>query len=188
MIIKININGFAFEFETSQRCFCPENIDRGTLAMLSCAELKAGQKILDLGCGYGAVGIIAAKIVGSTNVFILDIDQEAVYFSLKNAKRNGTKGIKIIQSDGFLNLDESEFDLILSNPPYHTDFSVAKKFIEKGFNRLKIGGKLLMVTKRKDWYKNKLISIFGGTNIRNIDGYFIFEVERRTKNYVNKKG
>ena len=84
-------------------------------------------------------------------------------------------------------LREAGFDLILSNPPYHTDFKVAKTFIEKGFNRLRIGGKMFMVTKRKDWYKNKLISIFGGVKIYEEDGYFIFEAQKRAMTYAGKK-
>ena len=186
MIIKGNIKGLDLEFETSQKSFSPSKIDAGTLAILSCVEFVHGQKVLDLGCGYGVVGITAARLVGAANVYMVDIDREAIMYSMKNAKRNEADAACIVQSDGFDSLNETGFDLILSNPPYHTDFNVAKKFIEKGFNRLKIGGKLLMVTKRKDWYKNKLISIFGGVKINEIDGYFVFEAERRSGKYGGK--
>lgn len=74
----------------------------------------------------------------------------------------------------------------LSNPPYHTDFRVAKHFIEKGFNRLAIGGKMVMVTKRRDWYKRKLIAIFGGVQIREVDGYYVFLSEKRSAVYAGK--
>ena len=67
------------------------------------------------------------------------------------------------------------------------DFSIPKHFIEKGFNRLRIGGKMYMVTKRKDWYKNKLSAIFGGVKIYEIDGYFVFCAEKRNSKYSNKK-
>lgn len=188
MIIKVNIKGLDLELETSQKCFSPGKIDAGTLTMLSCVEFAQGQKVLDLGCGYGVVGITAARSIGATNVYMVDVDQEAIVYSMKNAKRNEVEGVSIIQSDGFDSLNETGFDLILSNPPYHTDFNVAKKFIEKGFNRLKIGGKMLMVTKRKDWYKNKLISIFGGVKIHEVDGYFVFEAEKRNEKYGSKRG
>ena len=62
------------------------------------------------------------------------------------------------------------------------------RFIEKGFNRLKIGGRMVMVTKRRDWYRNKLIAIFGGVKVREIDGYFVFEAERRDLRYANRSG
>lgn len=187
MIIKVNIKGYDFEFVTSQKCFSPGKIDAGTLAMLTCVEFTQGQKVLDLGCGYGVVGITAARLIGAENVYMIDTDREAILYSMKNAIRNGVRAVCILQSDGVEALKEAGFDLILCNPPYHADFAVARKFIEKGFNRLKIGGKMLMVTKRKEWYKNKFISIFGGVMVREIDGYFVFEAERRNKDYRGMK-
>ena len=94
--------------------------------------------------------------------------------------------VRVFVSDGFRDVDASAFDLILSNPPYQTDFSVAKGFIEKGFNRLKVGGRLYMVTKRREWYRNKLVSVFGGVEIRETDGYYVFAAERRSLQYANK--
>lgn len=96
-------------------------------------------------------------------------------------------GAHVCVSDGFRDVDASGFDLILSNPPYQADFSVAKGFIEKGFNRLKIGGRLYMVTKRREWYRNKMIAVFGGVEIRETDGYFVFIAERRSLKYANRR-
>lgn len=187
MSIKVNIKGIDLEFETSQQLFSPRQIDAGTLAMLSFAEFSEGQRILDLGCGYGVVGILAAKFTGPSNVYMLDVDEEAVACSARNAELNGVGGVHTLRSDGLEALNEAGFDLILSNPPYHTDFSVAKKFIEKSFNRLKLGGRLLMVTKRRDWYRNKIVSVFGGVKVHEAGGYFVFEAERRNASYGGGK-
>lgn len=172
--------------ETQKGLFSPEHIDRGTLAMLSHVKFDSGMRIMDLGCGCGIVGITAAKIAGEENVFMSDADPKAVEVARRNAERNGVSGVTLYISDGFRDVEASGFDLILSNPPYQTDFSVAKGFIEKGFNRLRIGGKLYMVTKRREWYKNKIISVFGGVEIRETDGYFVFIAERRSLQYANK--
>jgi len=175
------------KFYTSKEAFSPQNIDRGTLAMLSTVEFKKKGKVLDLGCGYGIVGILSAKIVGDSNVVMTDIDEGAVTLARENIALNDVEGIKVYQGDGFKNINEKDFTLILSNPPYHADFSVPKEFIEKGFNRLTLGGRMFMVTKRKDWYKNKFIAIFGGVKITEIDGYFIFMSEKKNSTYSNKK-
>lgn len=152
--------------------------------MLSCVEFKAEDKVLDLGCGYGVVGILAAKFTRPQHVFLTDISGQAVRCARQNAVLNHVSGVNIIISDAYENLNETGFSLILSNPPYHTDFSVAKTFIEKGFNRLLIGGRFYMVTKRREWYKNKFISIFGGVKIHQIDDYYVFEAEKRTESYA----
>mgnify|MGYP001583249836 CR=1 FL=1 len=186
-MINVNIKDIDMKFSTSNEVFSPQNVDKGTLAMLSTVEFKCDDKVLDLGCGYGVVGILAAKIIGALNVVMTDIDEQSVKLSRENIVLNGVQEIKLYQSDGFKSIDEKDFTLILSNPPYHVNFSVPKEFIEKGFNRLAIGGKMYMVTKRKDWYKNKLISIFGGVKITEIDGYYVFMAEKKTAAYSGKK-
>jgi len=186
-MIDITINEISLKFETKSTLFSPQGIDKGTLAMLSVVDFSDADKVLDLGCGYGVVGIYAARLVGEDNVVMSDNDMDCVIFAGKNAEANGAGNIKVIHSNGFENIKESDFSLILSNPPYHTDFSVPKHFIEKGFNRLKTGGKMYIVTKRKDWYKNKLTAIFGGVKIREIDGYYVFCSEKRMKHYANAK-
>ena len=185
-LLQVEILGQQVSLETRLGLFSPEHVDRGTLAMLSHVKIASGMRIMDLGCGCGVVGIVAAKIAGEENVFMSDADPMAVETARRNAERNGVGGVQVCVSDGFKSVDASGFDLILSNPPYQTDFSVAKGFIEKGFNRLKIGGKLYMVTKRRAWYKNKMISVFGGVEIRETDGYYVFIAERRSLKYANK--
>lgn len=185
-MLEAEVLGKHLVLETRDGLFSPEHIDRGTLAMLAHVEIESGMRVMDLGCGCGIVGIWAAKIVGEENVFMSDVDPKAVETAIRNAERNEVGGVSIALSNGFDSVEASGFDLILSNPPYQTDFSVAKGFIEKGFNRLKIGGKLYMVTKRREWYKNKLISVFGGVEIRETDGYFVFIAERRGQKYANK--
>ena len=175
------------EIETTEGLFSPRGADAGTLSMVSAVELESGQKLLDLGCGAGLVGIAAAKVLGEENVWMTDVDPAAVRCAAENAKRNGVENVHLCCGDALDAVDASGFDWILSNPPYHADFSVAKKFIEKGFNRLKLGGKLVMVVKRELWYRNKLTTIFGGVRMQEIGGYFVFTAEKRSERYAPPK-
>ena len=186
-MIKTNIKGIDLVLETSAGVFSPKGIDLGTLSMLSVVDFRETDKVLDLGCGYGVVGILAAKIIGDHNVVMIDIDEEAIRLSRENCLLNNVQGVKIRKSDGFTNLDETAFTMILSNPPYHTDFSVAKMFIEKGFNRLSIGGRMYMVTKRRKWYENKLKSIFGGVKIWELNGYYVFMSIKKSGTYAKAR-
>ena len=176
-------------FDTTGASFSPNHIDRGTLAMLAALSRKdaLGAKLLDLGCGYGVVGIYAAKLIGEHNVYMSDVDPTCVELAKRNALLNGVGGATVILSDGFRDIHEKDFTLILANPPYQADFAIPKHFIEKGFNRLTIGGAMMMVTKRKLWYKNKFIAIFGGVGITEVDGYNVFYAEKRNSQYANAK-
>lgn len=184
--IEITIKNIDLKFNSSDKLFSPRNVDIGTLSMIDEVNFENESKILDLGCGYGFVGILAAKIIGEDKVVMCDIDTEAVEMSKHNAVLNDVSNINIIQSDGLKNIADKDFSMILSNPPYHTDFSVAKHFIESGFYKLALNGKFIMVTKRLDWYKNKLSSVFGGVKVKEKNGYYIFISEKRNMIDSNK--
>lgn len=178
-VIQATIKGMDLQFQTHPALFSPQRVDAGTLLMLSQVTFQPEDKVLDLGCGYGVVGITAGKAIGPDRVVMSDISEAAVETSRHNILRNKVHGILVRQSDGFRNITEKEFTLILSNPPYHTDFSVAKHFIETGYRKLCLGGRLYMVTKRKEWYKRKFISVFGGVRITEDQGYYVFCGEKR---------
>ena len=190
------IKGVTLNFETNEEVFSPSGVDRGTLAMLSQVEFLPDDCVLDLGCGFGVVGILASKLIGSDQVVMCDISEKAVETSKSNGDLNGLPDLRVIKSNGLDAIDASGFTKILSNPPYHVDFSVPKNFIEKGYQKLEVGGTMYMVTKRLDWYKNKLTSVFGGVKVLEIDGYYVFIAEKRarkpkpekkTKNQMSKK-
>lgn len=184
---QVNIGDVSMDFVAEADVFSPHGADRGTLAMLSVVKLEEQDKILDLGCGYGLVGIWAAKQIGAEQVVMCDISETAVTVAKKNCERNGVN-VAVYQSDGLKNLpQEMRFTKILSNPPYHEDFSVPKGFIELGYRRLALGGMMYMVTKRKDWYYNKLKTVFGGVRVEEIDGYYVFTAEKRERKPVEKK-
>lgn len=186
-MIHTVIKDVELSFNTSPNLFSPHAIDKGTLAMLSCVDFDPSDKVLDLGCGCGVVGILAAKLIGEDRIVMVDNQPEAVRLASENAALNGVGGVKAYVSDGVRDIDEKDFTLILSNPPYHEDFNVAKAFIEKGFNRLALNGRMVMVTKRDTWYRNKLTAIFGGTRVNIVDGYFVFVTEKRSLTYANRK-
>lgn len=183
-VITTTIDGVALDLETAPTLFSPRAVDKGTLAMLTQVQIAAGAKVLDLGCGYGVVGILAAK--RGARVWMLDKDPVAIEAARANAGANGVD-VQIVESDGFVGFGESGFDLILCNPPYQADFAVPKHFIEKGFNRLVVGGRMVMVTKRELWYRNKLAAIFGGVTVRHVDDYVVFQAIKKRASYANRR-
>ncbi len=183
-MFDVTIGAVALRLQTAPGLFSPQRADAGTLAMLSLITFEPHDKILDLGCGYGLVGILAAHHVSPARVVMVDNDPAAVAIARRNAGANGVPGVTVTLSDGFRGTTETGFTKIISNPPYHVDFAVPKHFIEKGFNRLVLGGTLWMVTRRHDWYRNKLTAIFGGCRVHEIDGYYVFEATKRRSTYA----
>lgn len=173
--------------EADDTLFSPKSIDKGTSVMLKNIELKASDKILDLGCGTGVVGLAVSKVIGADKVTMADINSKAITCSINNANLNALDSINIIESNGFNNIIEKDFTLILSNPPYHTDFSVAKHFIEEGKKHLVLNGKMVVVVKRLEWYKNKMKNVFGGERIVQEDDYYVLISEKRDNNFKSLK-
>lgn len=177
--IKWYYNGFDYVFHTLGTLFSYKQVDYGTRQMIAHIDLQPDSKVLDLGCGYGVVGIWAAHMIGAEKVVMSDVNIAALEMAAENIKVNNLDEIRIIHSNGFASIQDMDFTLILSNPPYHTDFSVAKGFIEGSYKHLRKGGWLVMVTKRFDWYKNKIQTVFGGVKWIESSGYYVFMAEKR---------
>jgi len=177
--VEWHYEGFDYVFHTLDTLFSYKQVDLGTRQMIEHINLQPSSKVLDLGCGYGVVGIWAAHTIGPEKVVMSDVNIAALEMAAENVKANNLDEIQIIHSNGFDNISDVDFTLIMSNPPYHTDFSVAKAFIEGSYKHLQIGGWLVMVTKRFDWYKNKIHSVFGGVKWIESSGYYVFMAEKR---------
>jgi 16S rRNA (guanine1207-N2)-methyltransferase len=177
--IKVNIKGIDLIFRTAPGLFSPCHVDEGTSAMLSLVDFHQNDKVLDLGCGYGTVGILSAKIIDPTHVFMIDSDPVAIEYARQNAELNGTPNVNVLVSNGFSDLQETHFTKILCNPPYHADFSVPKRLI--------IGGQLFMVTKYLDWYEKKLKSIFGSVKTCQINDYNVFIATKKSFTWASSQ-
>jgi 16S rRNA (guanine1207-N2)-methyltransferase len=184
---SVDIQGVELAFETAPKLFSPRGLDPGTAAMLRRVQIEPQDRVLDLGCGYGVVGVYAAHCTDPERVWLVDVDPVAVEFAKRNLQLNGVQGATVVVSDGFSNLSETEFTKILCNPPYHVDFSVPKRLIEKGFNRLVLGGSMILVCKRDAWYRTKLRAIFGNVQVNRDDGYIVFEATKTSTQYASKR-
>src|SRR5580658_6907443 len=109
MMYRASIGGHELRFETAPSLFSPAGLDDGTAAMLARAALKSGDKVLDLGCGYGPVGVYAAMITDPAAVWLTDVDPLAVEYARRNLRLNAIAGATALVSDGFRELRETGF-------------------------------------------------------------------------------
>ncbi len=179
--IKVILRGEDFIFHTGSGIFSPDRVDKGTKLLIEKAEVKSGDSILDLGCGYGAVGISIGKTVPKTKIILSDINERAVLLTNKNLKANQVKG-KARSSDCFENIKD-KFDVILLNPPQTAGKKLCFKMIEESKQFLKNGGNLQLVARHQKGGKTlsqKMEEVFD--NIRVVSrgsGYRIYLSEKR---------
>ena len=144
---NISINGNSFTFNTDNGVFSKGELDFGTsLLIKNVLKLNVSGDILDLGCGYGAIGIILGKLTNSS-VTMSDINKRALHLTKMNAKKNNIT-VNIIESDGYNNI-ESKFDYVISNPPIRVGKKILYKLLLDTKNHLNNGGKLIIVVRKE---------------------------------------
>ncbi len=180
--INTRVNGIDFSFETDSGVFSQTQLDFGSRLLLDTvieAEGKAGGRLLDLGCGYGAVGIVLKRVWPALNVVMCDINNRALKLAGHNAKVNHTQYINVLQSDG-LSQVEGSFDLILTNPPIRAGKATVYRFFEESWVALNEGGRLYVVIQKKQGApsaQKKLQELAGECEIcARSSGYWILRV------------
>jgi 16S rRNA (guanine1207-N2)-methyltransferase len=123
-------------------------MDDGARALSEVAEIRPGDRVLDLGCGTGTVGVIAGLRGGL--VTFVDSNVRAAALAEINARKNGLVDFEIIADPRLQGLPAGQFDVALANPPYYAQQGVARLFIEGAARLLKPGGRLYLVTKQAD--------------------------------------
>ncbi|MBW3022477.1 methyltransferase [Candidatus Woesearchaeota archaeon] len=159
--ISAVLRGKKFEFYTGSGVFSKTKVDDGTYLLIREADIKSGSKILDLGCGYGPVGIVFAKLK-KCDVVMADSNERAVMLTKKNAELNKVQ-VDVRVSDIFSKVPE-KFDTILLNPPQTAGKNVCFRMIEESKEHLVKGGTLQIVARPKKGGKTLaqfMIKIFG---------------------------
>lgn len=176
--IKQKIRGIDFEFYTASGVFSKERIDRGTLILAENMIINKNNKILDIGCGIGILGIAAAKLFNA-NAVMSDINKRAVTLAKMNIKLSNIKA-EIYQGNLYEPIQnyKNYFDVILSNPPQTAGKEVCFKLIEQSKDYLKNNGTLQLVARHNKGGKmlsEKMKEVYGNVEfIAKKAGYWVY--------------
>ena len=174
--IKQKIKGKDFELYTASGVFSKEKIDKGTLVLAENMTIPKNSKVLDIGCGIGILGIVAAKLFNST-VVMSDINKRAVMLAKMNVRLNNVK-IEIYQGNLYEPIKQHDFDVILSNPPQTAGKEICFKLIEQSKNYLKNKGSLQLVARHNRGGKilsKKMEEVFSNVKIiAKKAGYWVY--------------
>lgn len=176
--------GEKFKFDVGETLFSTFAIDHGTDVLLRAINVENPKTILDLGCGYGPIGIILAKKYSQSKVVMVDRDLLAVHYSKLNIEKNKIQNAKVLGSIGMEEINDQKFDLIVSNIPAKIgDSAIAEEFILNPFKHLTTGGEFWFVVVNA---LNHLIPSVGRKNqlnikeIRKRNGHTVYKLKKPT--------
>lgn len=161
---KTRVLGNDFMINSASSIFSLKEIDFGTRLLTENCKL-IGKEILDLGCGYGIIGIALKKKYPDINVTMIDINERATKIAKENCKANNVDAI-VLKSDIFSHpeLREKKFDTILTNPPFSAGKKICFSFIEESSKHLNKNGIFQLVAphnKGGESLKKKMLEVFG---------------------------
>ena len=172
--LRVDLLGEKMTFLTDAGVFSKKMVDFGSQLLLKCLEVNQGETVLDVGCGYGPLGLSLAKAYG-VQATMVDINNRALDLARQNAERNKVEAT-IFQSNIYEQV-KGKFDHVISNPPIRAGKQVVHEIIEKSKDFLEIGGDLTIVIQKKQGApsaKSKMEDVFGNCEVVKKDkGYYI---------------
>lgn len=147
--IEATLRGRKFSFVTDAGVFSKQSIDYGSGVLIEHMAFPSDAKVLDVGCGYGPIGLTAAVLVPEGHVTMLDVNERAIQLAQENARNNGISNVTILQSDLFSALGEQKFDAVVTNPPIRAGKDVVHRIYELSAARLTPQGALWVVIQKK---------------------------------------
>jgi 16S rRNA (guanine1207-N2)-methyltransferase len=148
-VVEVEVRGVRVRLFKQVGIFAGGELDEGTRLLIEALDVRADDRILDLGCGSGVVGMVAACLAARTQVWMADADATAVALARKNLALNGRTNATVLLSDAYAALEGLHFDLIASNPPVHAGRvpaqAIARRFIGGAPDFLASRGRLYVV-------------------------------------------
>lgn len=163
LVFKETLCGQSLTFHSTWGLFSPRAIDEGTQLLLERMEIKASDDCLDLGCGYGAIGLTLAKLAPAGHTTLVDKDFVAIEYAKKNAQLNHIDNVDIRLSNGFDQIRDKRFDLVTSNIPAKVGNELMTLFFSDAWAQMNPAGRIYVVTLNglRDYIKRTFKEIYG---------------------------
>ena len=166
-------DGPSVVIETWPGTFSYGEMDNGSRAMLEVAQLQPGERILDMGCGNGSVGILAATLAAGSQITFIDSNARACELTRRNIVANNTPNTTIVADSDLGGLLPGTYDVVLANPPYYANSEVARLFIATARDLLAPGGRFYLVTKMPVQTIPEVVETFGDVESIDNRGYTV---------------
>jgi len=145
-----DLRGNSFQFTSDVGVFSKNEVDFGSRTLIDAFDLPViSGDIVDLGCGYGPIGISLAKAFPERRMVLSDINERAIALAKENAAKNNVNNVLFYLSDRFQSLPDHKYAAVLTNPPIRAGKQVVHQIFEDSFNALAPGGELWVVIQKK---------------------------------------
>ena len=148
-VYEDTLRGFRVKFWTDRGVFSRGHTDPGSEELLDAIDLTGARRILDLGCGYGVIGVVAARLAPQAHVILTDPNERAVELARQNLQSNDIRNAEVRRGEGFAPVADERFDVILTNPPIRAGNAVVFALIASAAAHLVPRGKLYLVARTK---------------------------------------
>lgn len=177
------LKGHKLRFFSDKGVFSKKEVDFGSKLLIETFEFpdRSGG-VLDVGCGYGPIGLSLAKSQSDREVHMVDVNERALLLSEKNAERNDIKNVKVYQSNCLNSVEKVDFAAIVTNPPIRAGKQVVHTIFEQAKEHLASEGELWVVIQKKQGAPSaieKLNALFADvTVVVKKKGYFIIKAKK----------
>jgi 16S rRNA (guanine1207-N2)-methyltransferase len=177
------LRGHKFRFKTDSGVFSRKEVDFGSRLLIESFDYGYnGGKILDVGCGYGPIGLSVAKAFPDATVHMVDVNERALGLAKENAAQNAVENVRIYESDRLLQVEDGPFQAILTNPPIRAGKNIVHEIFEQSVDRLADNGELWVVIQKKQGAAStlaKLEELFAQVDVvEKKKGYFIIRAKK----------
>ncbi len=145
--VRLAVGDRVFEFATDRGVFSYGAVDRGTRLLLETLEVRPDDEVLDVGCGYGVLGIVAAARAPQGRAVLVDVNERAVALSRENAQHNRVQNVEVLAGDLYGPVQGRRFDLVATNPPIRAGRAVLRVLVEGAREHLRPGGRFYLVVR-----------------------------------------
>lgn len=162
-----DVLGKPFDFSSTWGIFSPERLDDGSLMLLDYIDFKTNDDSIDLGCGYGVLGMTAARECPEGQHLLIDKDFVAVEYARLNCQKNGLTNTEVMLSNGFAHVPkERKFSLVMSNLPAKASKEQHYLYLLDAYERMEMGGRFYVVTINglRDFMKRSFTEVFGNSD------------------------
>jgi len=167
--LVVEVGGERIELITKPGIFSWDELDPATALLLEHLEIAPTDTVLDLGCGYGVIGVVAARRASRGRVYLVDSSCIAVEAARRSVAHNRLVNAQVILGDGPAALGDVLCDVIATNPPFHAgravEYDITRRLIEQAHAQLRPGGRLYLVSNIFIPYQRWIAATFGDCEV-----------------------